>query len=219
MRNPLAPIRAAAQVLGHPKVSPEEAAWVRGVIQRQVRQIARLLDDLLDASRITQGKLTLRQEWARLAGIVETAVDAARPLLDRKRHRLSVALPDDDLRVYADPVRLAQVLGNLLTNAAKYTDDGGDIAIRAEQVDGELRIAVTDNGLGIAPQALASVVTLKALKRADPSFTPQTYGHSGLVNMLKTYDLLDLRLEPGGHWSVALAAPPADASGSVTGGA
>lgn len=154
LRNPLAPIRAAAQVLGHPKVSAEEAAWVRGVIQRQVRQIARLLDDLLDASRITQGKLTLRQEWARLAGIVETAVDAARPLLDRKRHRLSVMLPDDDMHVYADPVRLAQVLGNLLTNAAKYTDDGGDIAIKAEQVDGELRIAVTDNGLGIAPQAL-----------------------------------------------------------------
>lgn len=160
LRNPLSPIRTAAQVLGSPRATAEEVAWVRQVIQRQVKQIARLLDDLLDVSRITQGKLTLRPEWTPLAAVVETAVDTVRPAMERKQHHLTVSLQPEDLFVHADPVRLAQVVGNLLTNAAKYTDTGGRIDLVARQTSQGLEIVVRDNGVGLAADDLPSLFVM-----------------------------------------------------------
>jgi PAS domain S-box-containing protein len=157
LRNPLAPIRTAAEMLTLPNLSDEQLGWSRQVIHRQVEHMARLLDDLLDVARITRGKLQLRFQPADLRAIVDTAVEAARPLLAAKKHRLTVELPPELPAFHADPVRLAQVLSNLLTNAAKYTDSPGRISLAA-RVDGDtLRLCVKDNGIGLSPAALAEI--------------------------------------------------------------
>ena len=157
LRNPLAPIRTAAEILTLPNLSRERLAWSRQVIHRQVEHMARLLDDLLDVARITRGKLRLRLQPVDLGTIVDTAVEAARPLLATKKHTLSVELPPDIPIFEADPVRLAQVLSNLLTNAAKYTDSPGQISLTA-RIEGEkLCIHVKDNGIGLSPAALADI--------------------------------------------------------------
>ncbi|MCU0760622.1 MAG: PAS domain-containing protein [Steroidobacteraceae bacterium] len=157
LRNPLAPIRNAAQILASPKLDDRALQWSRQVIQRQVTHMAWLLEDLLDVARITQGKLELRRERIVLSTVVETAVEAARPLIDGKRHVLAIELPVPDVEIDADPLRLAQVISNLLTNAAKYTDAGGRIALTAQLAPPNLRIAVRDSGIGIAPAALHSI--------------------------------------------------------------
>ena len=154
LRNPLAPIRTAAQVVGDPRVSPERLARACQVIQRQVSHMARLLDDLLDAARITRGKLTLKRQQVKLTDVVDAALEAVRPLLDRQRHRLHVQLPEAPTWLDADPLRLTQVLSNLLTNAAKYTDPGGNLDL-AVVADGPwLRIEVRDDGIGIPSESL-----------------------------------------------------------------
>jgi PAS domain S-box-containing protein len=160
LRNPLAPIRTAAEILTLPNLSRERLAWSRQVIHRQVEHMARLLDDLLDVARITRGKLRLRLQPVGLGTIVDTAVEAARPLLAAKKHTLSVELAPDIPTFEADPVRLAQVLSNLLTNAAKYTDSPGQISLMARIDDGKLRISVKDNGIGLSPAALAEIFTM-----------------------------------------------------------
>jgi PAS domain S-box-containing protein len=157
LRNPLAPIRTAAQVLGHPQLESAQLGWAQGVIQRQTRNMALLLDDLLDVSRITQGKLTLKRQRMPLATAVEAAVETARPLLDRKRHRLSVSLPPETVEIDADPLRLSQILSNLLTNAGKYTDPGGRIDVLATVDGAHVQVQVRDNGIGIAPGMLAQL--------------------------------------------------------------
>jgi PAS domain S-box-containing protein len=163
LRNPLAPIRTAAQILASPKVTPAQLHWSQGVIRRQVGHMARLLDDLLDVARITRGKLQLKKETVSLRGVIDSAVEAARPLLDARRHRLELRLPAGDPGLVADPLRLSQVLSNLLTNAAKYTDPGGHVTLSATlQDDGALRLSVADDGIGIPPAALAQVFTMFA---------------------------------------------------------
>jgi PAS domain S-box-containing protein len=157
LRNPLAPIRSAARILGSPRLGERELAWSRDVIARQVQHMARLLDDLLDISRITRGRLELRRGRVGLAGAVDAAVETARPLLDARRHVLHVALPEPAPDLDADPVRLAQVLANLLTNAAKYTDPGGRIELRAHVAAGEVHVAVRDDGIGLTQEALGRV--------------------------------------------------------------
>jgi signal transduction histidine kinase/CheY-like chemotaxis protein len=160
LRNPLAPVRTAAALLTSASLDRDRLPWVADVIRRQVGHMASLLDDLLDVARITQGKLTLRREQARLADVVALAVEAARPLVDRKHHRLAVRLPDGDgtgVVVDADPVRLAQALTNLLTNAAKYSDPGGEITLAAQVRGCDLQLEVCDRGMGIPPQALPHV--------------------------------------------------------------
>ena len=157
LRNPLAPIRTAAEMLTLPHLSDEQLAWSREVIHRQVEHMARLLDDLLDVARITRGKLQLKPEPVDLGAVVDTAVEAARPLLAAKKHGLTISLPPDLPTFLADPVRLAQVLSNLLTNAAKYTDSPGRISLTA-RIDGKiLRISVKDNGIGLSSTALADI--------------------------------------------------------------
>jgi signal transduction histidine kinase/CheY-like chemotaxis protein len=157
LRNPLAPIRTAAQILAAPKLGASQLQWAQNVIQRQVRHMALLLDDLLDIARITQGKLELKKTRVTLTEVVDSAVEAARPLIDSKNHHLSVTLPSENLTFEADPLRLSQVLSNLLTNAAKYTDVAGHIELSGSVQNGALCLTVKDDGIGIAPEALTRI--------------------------------------------------------------
>ncbi len=154
LRNPLAPIRTAASVLGNPALTPDELTTSRNIINRQIRYMAWLLDDLLDISRISAGRLELDKSRQRLQAVVNAAIETARPLLDSKRHTLVVDLPPHGCTLQVDEVRMAQVLSNLLLNAAKYTDPGGHIRLGASVGDDELRIDVCDNGIGITPEQL-----------------------------------------------------------------
>ena len=133
LRNPLAPISAAVQILKATGPSDPEAVLSRDMIERQVEQIARLLDDLLDVSRITRNKLELRKSQITLAYVAQSALETSRPLIDEAGHELTVVLPSEPIYLDADPVRLAQVFSNLLNNAAKYTPDGGRIRLTAER--------------------------------------------------------------------------------------
>jgi PAS domain S-box-containing protein len=154
LRNPLAPIRNAVEVLKAKGTPDPELTWCREVIERQVGQMARLLDDLLDVSRITRNKLELRKERVTLATVLESAVETSRPVIDGGGHELTVSLPSEPVYLDADPVRLAQVFANLLNNAAKYTEGGGRIRLAAERVGQELVVSVGDNGIGIAADVL-----------------------------------------------------------------
>jgi CheY-like chemotaxis protein len=120
----------------------------------------RLVDDLLDVARIMHGKITLREEEVCLATVVDRAVDVARPLIDERGHALAVAVPDEPTYVRADPARLEQILGNLLTNAAKYTDPGGELRVSVERDEGDAVLRVRDNGIGLAPEMLSRVFDL-----------------------------------------------------------
>ncbi len=137
LRNPLAPIRQATLIAQSPNATEAQKRWSHEVINRQVHNMALLLDDLLDISRITRGTLALRTQTTDLATIVAAAVETARPLIDTKRHTLSVQLPTERVEFAADPMRLAQVLSNLLTNAAKYTDPDGRIGLTASCAAGD----------------------------------------------------------------------------------
>jgi signal transduction histidine kinase len=157
LRNPLAPIRTAAQILASPKLAPQQLQWSRTVIQRQVGHMAQLLDDLLDIARITQGKVSLRKCRVSFTDVVDAAIEAARPLIESKHHQLTVTLPPAPVTLDADPLRLAQVLSNLLTNAAKYTDPSGHIEVSAWVEAGTLSLSVRDDGIGIAAEALSRI--------------------------------------------------------------
>ena len=160
LRNPLAPIRQAALISQSPTATEAQKRWSHDVISRQVQHMSLLLDDLLDVSRITRGTLELRRQPTELAAIVEAAVETARPAIDAKRHELLVDIPSEAVRFSADPLRLAQVLSNLLTNAAKYTDPEGQIRVGAGVSAGTLTISVTDSGIGIPPEDIAGVFAM-----------------------------------------------------------
>ena len=152
LRNPLAPIRHAARISKTPSATDAQLKWSHDVIDRQVDHMSRLLDDLLEVSRITRGKLELRKERIDLGESIAAAVGTARPLIEARGHSLAVELPRSRVEIDADPVRFAQILSNLLTNAAKYTDPGGRIRVEACVRDGNAVISVQDNGIGIAPE-------------------------------------------------------------------
>src|SRR5262249_11277947 len=162
LRNPLAPIRNAIQIITKRGDDPAIVAQSCEVLERQVRQIVRLMDDLLEVSRIGQGKISLQKAQVDLAEVVATAVETTRSLIAACRHKLTISLPESPLLIEADAARLAQVLSNLLNNAAKYTDDGGRIELIAERVNGELTLRVRDNGIGIAPEKLPQVFEMFA---------------------------------------------------------
>jgi PAS domain S-box-containing protein len=157
LRNPLAPIRNSLEVLKADGHNQETAAQVRNIMDRQVRHLTRLVDDLLDISRVTRDKIELRKERVDLASIIKTAVETSRPLMDSAGHDLIVTLPGQPIILEADPTRLAQVFANLLNNSAKYTESGGRIEIEARQQGSEVTICIRDNGVGIACDALAYV--------------------------------------------------------------
>jgi CheY-like chemotaxis protein/anti-sigma regulatory factor (Ser/Thr protein kinase) len=165
LRNPLAPIRQAASIARNEKASEAQRRWSNNVIERQVQHMSLLLDDLLDVSRITHGTLQLRKQHSDLQSIVSAAVETARPLVDERHHELRVDV-SDQLQVYGDPLRLAQVLSNLLTNAAKYTHPGGSIRVTGLQQADELVISVEDSGIGIAPEDVPKVFGMFAQLRS-----------------------------------------------------
>ena len=157
LRNPLAPVRHAAMIARSRGATPAQVAWSNDVIERQVGHMARLLEDLLDVSRITRGTLEVRRKPVPLVEVVEDAAEMARPLIARRQHELTIELPDQPVWLDADPLRVAQVFGNLLTNAAKFTDARGRIKLAATLDGGTVEVAVTDNGIGIAPEALEDI--------------------------------------------------------------
>jgi PAS domain S-box-containing protein len=160
LRNPLAPIRTALQVLKREDAPPPVHARARETMERQVAHLVRLVDDLLDVSRIMQGKVELRPEPTDLQTVVTRAVEASQPLLDAQGHTLTLDLPAAPIRLHADPVRLSQVVSNLLNNAAKYTEPGGAIRLTAEREDDQVRLAVRDTGIGIPAERLPHVFDL-----------------------------------------------------------
>ena len=160
LRNPLAPIRNAARLLKGPHRDPAKLDRAEAIISRQVVHMSSLLDDLLDVSRITRGSFLLKKEYSDINDIIDAAVEAAQPAIDAKRHTLRVERPTPTIRLEADPVRLTQVISNLLTNAAKYTPAGGEITVGCRRDSENLVIFVRDNGVGLAPDTLAQVFTM-----------------------------------------------------------
>jgi CheY-like chemotaxis protein/nitrogen-specific signal transduction histidine kinase len=156
LRNPLAPIRQAARIARNENATEAQKRWSNNVIERQVQHMSLLLDDLLDVARITHGTLQLRRQPTDLLSFLGAAIETARPIIDERRHQLHVDVPAD-LRVNGDPLRLAQVLSNLLTNAAKYTNPEGTIRVQARRLHGDIAISVEDSGIGIAAEDLPKV--------------------------------------------------------------
>jgi len=160
LRNPMAPIRNALHVLGMPGADAAILEQARSVMGRQIHHLVRLVDDLLDVSRIIRGRVELRKERVDLAAVVGRALETVQPLLDAKQHQLAVDLPAQPTWLDADPVRLAQVLSNLLTNAAKYTDQNGRIWLSGAAEGSHAVLRVRDNGIGISAELLPSVFDL-----------------------------------------------------------
>jgi two-component system, chemotaxis family, CheB/CheR fusion protein len=160
LRNPLAPIRYALAANRKEGRTPEQQQRAEEVIERQVTHMSRLLDDLLDVSRITRGTLELKKTPTELTLVIGSAIETARPILDSKHHTLALDLPKQAVRLDADAVRLAQVFSNILINAAKYTDSGGRIQLRATQQGNELVVAISDNGIGISNDMKPRLFTL-----------------------------------------------------------
>lgn len=151
LRNPLSAIENSAVLLELPEIGSDKRQWAAKVVQRQCRAMKILLDDLLDASRLSLGRLTLHKQNVTLVSVIESAVETTQPLMDSAGHALSVAKPPPVVTIYGDPVRLAQIFSNLLSNAAKYTHPGGRIALDVKMTPENVEVTVTDNGMGIEP--------------------------------------------------------------------
>jgi CheY-like chemotaxis protein len=162
LRNPMAPIRNAVAILRAPDLNSSQRGWGLDVIERQVHQLVRLVDDLLDVSRITSGKIQLKLQPVRIAEVVAAAVETSRPLIESLRHELRLEISVEPLVVSGDFARLTQVFANLLNNAAKYTEPGGRIVLTLARSADEAVVRVTDTGIGIRPESLASIFELFA---------------------------------------------------------
>jgi PAS domain S-box-containing protein len=236
LRNPLSPIRNAAALLGASgNGTDERQARARDVITRQVDHLAHLVDDLLDVARISEGKIVLRQEEVELRGVIAQAVETAGPLIAAREHKLEVVQPDRQIWLMGDPVRLAQSMGNLLHNAAKFTPRGGRIKVEVTLQDPVVRIAVQDNGIGIADDNLSRIFGMFAQAAVPPDRAPEGLGiglslvsrllemHGGRLSATSpgiglgstfTVELPVLRTaEQGAQASQAPAGAPAPASG------
>lgn len=184
LRNPLAPIRNSLQILKMPHVDAATAQHVRDVMERQVHHLVRLVDDLLDVSRVMRGRIELRKERVELATVVARAVETAQPLIDLQRHALVIALPPEPLLVHADPVRLTQILGNLLTNSAKYSEANARIALSARRDGDDVVVCVRDNGIGIAPDMLPHIFDM--FVQADHATTRSQSGMGIGLSLVKS---------------------------------
>ena len=188
LRNPLAPIRYALAVIGRPELNGEQKARSEAIIERQVAHMSRLLDDLLDISRITRGTLELKRSRVELAEVISTAVEAAQPFMNDKRHTLRVSLPPHPVPIDADPVRLAQVFSNLLINAAKYTAEEGRVELAVTNGQPDVTVTVRDNGIGISPEMMPKLFTLfsqahTTLERSETGLGVGLALVRGLVNL------------------------------------
>ncbi|MCC6493863.1 MAG: response regulator, partial [Pirellulales bacterium] len=175
LRNPLAPISTGLEILAQSAHDPRAIDELRAMMQRQTQHMVRLIDDLMDVSRITRGKLELRKDRVDLADVVRLAVEATRPIIEQDRHELIVRMPDEPLLLYADANRLTQVIVNLLNNAAKYTPARGRIEIAAERAGNEVSLTVSDTGIGIPSDKLGCVFDMFEQIEQHGQF-----GHSGL---------------------------------------
>ena len=160
LRNPLAPIHNAVQLMHRRSFTDPQLAWSRDVIGRQLAHLTRLVDDLLDVSRITRGKINLNKEVIELETLMTRTVETVQPLIDERGHTLTVDVPKGMLAVLGDPTRLVQAIGNVLSNAAKYTERGGRITLAAAESDTELVIRVRDNGIGIPADLMPMIFKL-----------------------------------------------------------
>jgi len=177
LRNPLAPIRNAVQLLRRAGQADPQVVWCRDVIDRQVTQMARLLEDLLDVSRLTRGQFALRREPLALHAVVEQALEIAQPLVEEYGHELAVGLPAEPVRVDGDLTRLAQVFSNLLINAAKYTHPGGRLGLAMAVLGDEVEVRISDNGIGIAAEQMPHVFEMFA---QSPSAVERSQGGLGI---------------------------------------
>jgi signal transduction histidine kinase/CheY-like chemotaxis protein len=169
LRNPLAPIRNSLEILKIPRIDATTAQQTRDMMERQVHHLVRLVDDLLDVSRVMRGKIELRKEPLEFATVLARAVETAKPLIEVQEHQLEISVSQESLLLDADPVRLAQVVGNLLTNSAKYTEANGHIWLTARREEDWAVLQVRDTGIGIAPEMLPHVFEL--FVQADHSST------------------------------------------------
>ena len=174
LRNPLAPIHNAVRLMHRQELADPQLVWSRDVIGRQLAHLTRLVDDLLDVSRITRGKINLNKEVLELGDLVVRTVETVQPLIDERGHTLTVAVPPSSLTVLGDPTRLSQALGNVLTNAAKYTERGGQIELSARQLGAEVEIRVRDDGIGIPPDLMPRIFNL--FTQLDRSSGPSQSG-------------------------------------------
>jgi PAS domain S-box-containing protein len=177
LRNPLAPATNALHILQIKAPPIPELQWAREVIATQVQRMTRLIDDLMDVSRITSNKLTLRIERVDLARVIDEALTASRPFIEESEHEIEVTLPKEPVLVNADLVRMAQVLSNLLNNAAKYTNPGGRISLKAERQGGEAVVTIKDSGIGMPQELLPKVFDM--FMQGDRTMT-RTHGGLGI---------------------------------------
>lgn len=177
LRNPLAPIRAAAQLIHVKAVADPELRHSSAMIDRQLAHMVRLLEDLLDVSRISSEKLELRKEPLVLSTVIRAATEASLPLINSSRHELTVLLPDQVIHLHGDPIRLAQVFSNVLNNAAKYMAPGGRIDVRAERNGPSIQVSIKDRGVGIEREAIPKLFDMFWQARPDGH---QTEGGLGI---------------------------------------
>jgi signal transduction histidine kinase len=193
LRNPLAPVQNAVTIMRHKGSDDPEVLWCYDVIERQATQLKRLVDDLLDVSRITQGKIQLRLEVVDVETIVAGALETSGSLIEARRHRVDVTLPDRPVMLRGDASRLTQVVANLLNNAAKYQDDEGHIAIEARRDNGEAVITVRDRGIGLSPEMLSEAFELFTQAERAPDRAQGGLG-IGLSLVKKLVELHDGRV-------------------------
>lgn len=177
LRNPLAPIRNSLHILRLTTRNNPTADRVSEMMERQVNHMVRLVDDLLEVSRISRGKIELRKERIELSAILRNAVETSQPLIEERGHQLSISIPPEPLTMQGDSVRLAQVFANLLNNAAKYTDPGGQIELNVRRNGSEVIVSVRDNGIGIEPEMVHRVFELFTQINLQ---TPQPQGGLGI---------------------------------------
>jgi signal transduction histidine kinase len=194
LRNPLASVSAASQLLARPKLDEANRSKATAIIGRQTLAMKSLLDDLLDISRLRLGKMTLKREDVALGGIVDAGVEAARTLMESHRHTLTVNIQKGPMTVNGDPVRLAQVVANLLTNAAKYTPPGGRVALKAHASEGVAIVEVLDNGIGIEPSRMESMFEMFAQGDQGSGQAGQQGLGIGLALVRSILDLHDGRI-------------------------
>jgi signal transduction histidine kinase len=160
LRNPISAINSAAELGQQPQISDQDLRWSQEIIQRQVKHLSRLVDDLLDISRIIHDKIELRHELIDAEAIIGQAIESVTPLIDQRGHQLELVLPPVNLPIMGDATRVEQIIVNLLTNAAKYTEAGGHIRLTAERSATEVIIKIRDTGVGIPPEKIAGMFDL-----------------------------------------------------------
>jgi PAS domain S-box-containing protein len=200
LRNPLGPIRNAAKIIEIQRPNDRDLLYLSDLIEKEVVQITRLLDDLLDVSRITRGKFSLKKQRIDLAAVVNRAIETSRPMIDQAEHKITVNLSREPLMVDADPMRLAQVFCNLLNNASKFTQAGGDIRITVERQESQAVVTVKDTGIGISHDLLPKIFDMFV---QGSTATERAYGGLGL-GLTLARDIVELH---GGHIAARSAGP------------